>query len=114
MCARAGQRWRRQSGPRQRESERARLATCLSVPSITVGCLSSLIAPQTVKMQLSPASGTTLAPNGADAVLQTIKLNNTQHGARPLELRLLVTFKLPGGAGDVREVVPVTNLPPGL
>jgi len=53
-----------------------------------------------------------LPPHGAGGVTQRLHLTNSQHGAKPVALRLRVSYTL-GGAPAVHQVE-VKNLPAGL
>jgi AP-1 complex subunit gamma-1 len=59
-------------------------------PSVT-GFQMQAAVPSYLKMQMQPASGTSMPPN----VTQVIKLANSQHGAKPLQLRLKVIIFRP-------------------
>ncbi|KAG2434067.1 hypothetical protein HXX76_007795 [Chlamydomonas incerta] len=67
--------------------------------------------PKFMQIRLEPASGSVLAPRGG-AVSQRIAINNTQHGVKPLVMRLRITFTINGQAHE--EMGEVTNFPPGL
>jgi AP-1 complex subunit gamma-1 len=68
--------------------------------------------PKFMTLRLEAASGTVLPPHGAGGVTQRLHLTNSQHGAKPVALRLRVSYTL-GGAPAVHQVE-VKNLPAGL
>eukprot|EP00955_Chlamydomonas_euryale_P013181 141955-Chlamydomonas_euryale.AAC.6 len=74
--------------------------------------LTQAAVPKYMQLRLEPASSTTLSPGGP-AATQRLLVNNTQHGAKPLIMRLRVSF-VPHGGPKVEETVEVSNLPPGL
>lgn len=65
-----------------------------------------------MQLKLDPASGSSLPARGG-VVTQRILVNNTQHGAKPLAMRLRIAFTSAGGQQHV-EQAEVTNFPPGL
>ncbi|KAG2453880.1 hypothetical protein HYH02_002086 [Chlamydomonas schloesseri] len=67
--------------------------------------------PKFMQIRLEPASGSVLAARGG-TVSQRIAINNTQHGVKPLVMRLRITFTINGQAHE--EMGEVTNFPPGL
>lgn len=67
--------------------------------------------PKFMQLKLDPASSTTLAPLGGSA-WQTLHVNNSMHGQKPLVLKLRLSYTI-NGASKL-ELVEVKNLPPGL
>lgn len=66
-----------------------------------------------MQLKLEPATGTTLPAAGAGAVVQRIFINNSQHGVKPLAMRLRISYK--GADGQpVVEQTEVANFPAGL
>ncbi len=68
--------------------------------------------PKFMLVKLEPASGTVLAARGG-TVSQKVYVNNTQHGVKPLVMRLRITFTLAGGQSH-EELAEVANFPPGF
>mmetsp|Transcript_434 Transcript_434/g.1115 ORF Transcript_434/g.1115 Transcript_434/m.1115 type:complete len:863 (+) Transcript_434:107-2695(+) len=69
--------------------------------------------PKFIQLQLQPATGTALAPNSPAPVQQRISLNNTQHGAKGLAMRLRITYKDATGQA-VTDQAEVGRFPPGF
>lgn len=67
--------------------------------------------PKFMQLKLDPASGNSLAPGGS-VVTQQLHVNNSQHGVKPLVLRLRIGYSLDGASKT--EQVEVKNLPAGL
>eukprot|EP00742_Colponemidia_sp_Colp-10_P000433 GILJ01000474.1.p1 GENE.GILJ01000474.1~~GILJ01000474.1.p1 ORF type:complete len:866 (-),score=167.22 GILJ01000474.1:91-2688(-) len=68
--------------------------------------------PKYIKLQMLPASSTTLPPNSKGAVTQVIKLENTLHGEKPLLMKLKVDFVNNGQ--PISEVGQVNSFPAGI
>ncbi|KAK9830950.1 hypothetical protein WJX81_001389 [Elliptochloris bilobata] len=68
--------------------------------------------PKFMTLRLAAASGTTLPPGGAGAVTQRLHLTNSQHGVKPVALRLRIAYTA-DGAPAVHQVE-VKNLPADL
>lgn len=67
--------------------------------------------PKFMTLQLEPASSTELAPHGGSAT-QRIHVVNSQHGVKPLAMRLRVAYSRDGAA--VVEQCQVSNFPAGF
>jgi len=67
--------------------------------------------PKFMQLKLDPASGTSLPPGGPP-VTQTLHVTNSQHGVKPLMLRLRLNFTVDGKA--TQDQAEVKNLPAGL
>ena len=67
--------------------------------------------PKFMQLKLDPASGTALPPGGSP-VTQKLHVNNSQHGVKPLVLRLRLAYSVNGSAKV--DQVEVKNLPTGL
>ena len=66
--------------------------------------------PKTMTLQLLPASAPDVPPGGG-VVTQVLNVVNSQHGAKPLAMRLRMTWTAAGA--QVTEQATV-NFPPGL
>lgn len=64
-----------------------------------------------MQLKLDPASGNTLSAVGS-AVTQKLHVTNSQHGTKPLMLRLRLGYTIEGKA--TQDQVEVRNLPAGL
>jgi AP-1 complex subunit gamma-1 len=68
--------------------------------------------PKFMQLKLDPPSGTTLPPFGSSTATQSMHINNTMHGQKPLVMRLRIAYTLNGQpALDQTEV---GNFPAGL
>lgn len=67
--------------------------------------------PKFMQLKLDPASGSSLAP-GSSPIRQVLHVNNSQHGTKPLVLRLRLSYSVDGASK--LEQVEVKNLPRGL
>ena len=63
-----------------------------------------------MQLKLDPASGSSLTPG--NSLTQRIFVNNSQHGVKPLVMRLRISWGQDGQ--DRVEQAEVTNFPPGL
>ncbi|GIL79860.1 hypothetical protein Vretimale_12443 [Volvox reticuliferus] len=68
--------------------------------------------PKFMQIKLEPASGSLLTARGG-AVSQKMVINNTQHGVKPLVMRLRIIFNNASGQ-SVEELAEVANFPPGF
>eukprot|EP00252_Welwitschia_mirabilis_P004363 TRINITY_DN1469_c0_g1_i6.p1 TRINITY_DN1469_c0_g1~~TRINITY_DN1469_c0_g1_i6.p1 ORF type:complete len:906 (+),score=208.03 TRINITY_DN1469_c0_g1_i6:268-2985(+) len=68
--------------------------------------------PKFMQLQLDPASSNILPPNGSGTILQRLSVNNSQHGQKPLAMRVRIAYKVNGQ--DVVEQGQVNNFPGGL
>ncbi|GLI68027.1 hypothetical protein VaNZ11_012350 [Volvox africanus] len=68
--------------------------------------------PKFMQIKLEPASGSLLTARGG-AVTQKMVINNTQHGVKPLVMRLRIIFNSASGQ-SVEELAEVANFPPGF
>ena len=68
--------------------------------------------PKYVKLDLSPASGSTLPAYSAGAVTQAVKVVNSMLGQKPLQLKIKVTYTNVQGQ-PVTEMGTVANFPGG-
>ena len=64
-----------------------------------------------MQLKLDSASGSTLSA-GASPVTQKLRVTNSQHGTKPLMLRLRLGYTIEGKA--TQDQVEVKNLPAGL
>lgn len=64
-----------------------------------------------MQLKLDPASGNTLTA-GASPVSQKLHVTNSQHGTKPLMLRLRLSYIIDGKT--ITDQVEVKNLPAGL
>eukprot|EP01114_Cavostelium_apophysatum_P011948 TRINITY_DN2653_c0_g1_i1.p1 TRINITY_DN2653_c0_g1~~TRINITY_DN2653_c0_g1_i1.p1 ORF type:complete len:828 (+),score=234.87 TRINITY_DN2653_c0_g1_i1:127-2610(+) len=61
--------------------------------------------PKYIKMQVSPPSGDSLAPNGGNKVTQQLKLLNTNHGEKPVLLKMKLDFVFNGApASEIADI----------
>ncbi|KAG6518032.1 AP-1 complex subunit gamma-2-like isoform X1 [Zingiber officinale] len=68
--------------------------------------------PKFIQLQLEPASGNILPANSDGAITQTLTLTNSQHGQKPLAMRMRMTYKV--NNQDKLEQGQVNNFPPEL
>jgi AP-1 complex subunit gamma-1 len=68
--------------------------------------------PKYIKFQVGAASAKDLLPNGQNKILIPVKLNNTEHGQRPILMKIRLEFTCMGQKSV--EVADINNLPPGL
>jgi AP-1 complex subunit gamma-1 len=82
----------------------------------TGGALTNLsfqcAVPKYVKLDLSPASGSTLPAHSAGAVTQAVKVANSMLGQKPLQLKIKVSYTNAQGQ-PVTEMGTVANFPGG-
>lgn len=69
--------------------------------------------PKFMHLQLEPASGEVLPPGNSGTVKQSMRVNNTMHGQKPLVMKLRISYKL-GGQQEVLEQGQITNFPTSL
>ena len=65
-----------------------------------------------MKLQMSPASSSTVPPSNSGKVTQTFKVANSMHGQKPVLLRIKIDYSAGGQA--VSEQGQVDNFPPGI
>ncbi|KAL6057010.1 AP-1 complex subunit gamma [Balamuthia mandrillaris] len=70
--------------------------------------------PKYLQLQLNPPSGSILPPNCASSITQLVELDNTQHGQKPLMLKIRVEYLPAGAAEPVIELATVSSFPPTL
>lgn len=68
--------------------------------------------PKFLQLHLDPASGITLPGNGSCSVTQNMRVTNSQHGKKPLVMRIRIGYKVNGK--DVLEQGQISNFPPNL
>jgi len=68
--------------------------------------------PKYVKLEMSPASGTTVAPNRTATVEQLIKVQNSMVGQKALQLKIKVQYNVDGMQAN--EMGQISNFPPGF
>jgi len=68
--------------------------------------------PKYMKLQMSPASATTVPAHGAGRVTQTFKVANSMHGQKPVILKLKIDYT--NGGMPVAEMGQVDNFPAGI
>ncbi|KAL1529341.1 hypothetical protein AB1Y20_000295 [Prymnesium parvum] len=67
--------------------------------------------PKYMKLQMSPASGTSVAAMNSGTVKQTFKVANSMHGQKPILLRIKLDYSMNGQ--PVSDTGQVDNFPPG-
>ena len=85
--------------------------TALPLTALAFQCA----VPKYVKLDLSPASGTSVPPHSAGAITQVVKVANSMLGSKPLQLKIKVTYVQGDttGAPAVTEMGTVSNFPAG-
>ena len=83
----------------------------MSEYSFDLHCAEQAAVPKFMQLKLDPASGTAL-PQGGAPLSQKLHVNNSQHGVKPLVLRLRIAYSF-DGVSKV-EQTEVKNLPAGL
>ncbi len=68
--------------------------------------------PKFLKLTMQPASSDSVPAGGAGAVTQSLRLENSAHGAKALALRLKFGYDAAGA--PVTDQVDVKNFPPTL
>ncbi|EWM25868.1 clathrin-adaptor gamma chain [Nannochloropsis gaditana] len=68
--------------------------------------------PRYVKLELSPASGSTLLPNTAGSVTQAVRVANSLLGQKPLQLKIKVQYT-DGRGQPITKMGTVANFPAG-
>ncbi|KAK9707352.1 hypothetical protein RND81_07G191700 [Saponaria officinalis] len=68
--------------------------------------------PKFLQLHLDPASSTTLPASGNGSVTQSLRVTNSQHGKKPLVMRLRIGYKVNGK--DVLEEGQISNFPRNL
>ncbi|XP_020110400.1 AP-1 complex subunit gamma-2 [Ananas comosus] len=68
--------------------------------------------PKFVQLHLDPASSSTLPANGNGTITQSLRVTNTQHGQKPLAMRVRMAYKF--NDEDKLEQGQISNFPPGL
>jgi AP-1 complex subunit gamma-1 len=68
--------------------------------------------PKYIKIQLDPASASTIPPNNSGKVTQLIKLANSAHGEKPILMKLKVEYSL--NDKQQSQLVAISNFPSGL
>ncbi|CAN1151270.1 AP-1 complex subunit gamma-2 [Linum perenne] len=68
--------------------------------------------PKFLQLNLDPASGNSLPANGNDTITQTLKVTNSQHGKKPLVMRIRIAYK--NDNKDVLEEGQINNFPRDL
>lgn len=52
--------------------------------------------PKFMQLKLDAASGNRLQPHGSGSITQLLHITNTQHGIKPIALRLRISFSVDG------------------
>jgi AP-1 complex subunit gamma-1 len=68
--------------------------------------------PKFIQLHLDPASSNTLPANGTGTITQSLTLTNTQHGQKPLAMRIRVSYKV--NNEEKLEQGQISNFPSGL
>lgn len=68
--------------------------------------------PKYLKLEMLPASSTTIAGNSNGAVTQEIRVSNSMHGEKNIMLKLKIVYS--AGGKPVEEMAQVANFPPGF
>lgn len=68
--------------------------------------------PKFIQLQLDPASSSTLPASGNGSITQTLSVTNSQHGQKPLAMRIRMAYKV--NNQDLLEQGQITSFPPGL
>ncbi|XP_010264821.1 PREDICTED: AP-1 complex subunit gamma-2-like [Nelumbo nucifera] len=68
--------------------------------------------PKFVQLHLDPASSNTLPASGSESVTQSLRVTNSQHGQKPLAMRIRIAYKV--NNQDVLEQGQINNFPAGL
>lgn len=68
--------------------------------------------PKFLQLHLDPASSTTLPASGNGSITQTMRVTNSQHGKKPLAMRIRIGYKVNGK--DVLEEGQISNFPRNL
>ncbi|KAM0887902.1 hypothetical protein ACQ4PT_028689 [Festuca glaucescens] len=68
--------------------------------------------PKFIQLRLDPASGNVVPASGKGSVTQGFNVTNSQHGQKPLAMRIRMSYKVNGE--DRLEQGLVSNFPPGL
>ncbi|CAN1852787.1 AP-1 complex subunit gamma-2 [Linum perenne] len=68
--------------------------------------------PKFLQLNLDPASGNSLPANSNDTITQTLKVTNSQHGKKPLVMRIRIAYK--NDNKDVLEEGQINNFPRDL
>eukprot|EP00741_Cyanophora_paradoxa_P019858 tig00000217_g19166.t1 len=68
--------------------------------------------PKYIKLQMLPASGTSLPPNAVGAITQQIRITNTLFGQKPVVMKLKLDFELNGV--PVSDMADLPSFPAGL
>ena len=68
--------------------------------------------PKYMKLQMTPASGTTVPPMGSGKVTQVFKVANSLHGQKPVLLRIKIDYTM--GGVPVGETGQVDSFPAGI
>lgn len=78
-------------------------------PAPVTDFLLQAAVPKFMTLTMGPATGTALPPGNSGAVTQTITVNNTQYGAKPLVMRLKISYTQ--GGVPMNEEVTVNTFP---
>uniref|UniRef100_A0ACD5Y0Z7 Uncharacterized protein n=1 Tax=Avena sativa TaxID=4498 RepID=A0ACD5Y0Z7_AVESA len=68
--------------------------------------------PKFIQLRLDPASSSTLPASGKGSVTQSLSVTNSQHGQKPLAMRIRISYKVNGE--DRLEQGQISNFPAGL
>ncbi|EOA33289.1 hypothetical protein CARUB_v10019777mg [Capsella rubella] len=79
-------------------------------PNVYTDFLFQAAVPKFLQLHLDPASSNTLPANGS--IKQTMRVTNSQHGKKPIVMRMRVGYKINGK--DVLEEGQINNFPRGI
>lgn len=68
--------------------------------------------PKFIQLHLDPASGSTLPPSGKGFITQSLSVTNSQHGQKPLAMRIRIAYKV--NNRDVLEQGQINSFPAGI
>lgn len=71
-----------------------------------------MAVPKYIKLNMQGASSTIVPPLEGGQVKQVVYLSNSQHGVKPLAIRLKVDYD--GANGHFTDIATIHNLPAGL
>jgi AP-1 complex subunit gamma-1 len=70
--------------------------------------------PKFMKLTLQPASGDLVGAGGASTVTMVVRIENAQHGVKPLAVRLKLMYNVGGAPEQTVEQTDVKNFPAGF
>lgn len=75
------------------------------------GLVFQCAVPKYVRLEMSPASGTTVPANRQGSLEQVVRVTNSMLGQKPLQIKIKIQYSLNGQT--VTEMGQVSNFPPG-